>query len=231
MTKEIIFSFSGGMFPYYLGIASVLENYDLSDVIFSGTSGGCFPALLLNSHRNSNETFEKILKYIEGNDKQWVDVIKGFLEQELDEKDVSRNNGKLYIKLTKLNDYFIPEKVIVKKWTDKNDLAKCISVACFVPYITGSGLSTTYRGHNIVDGFFSNTSTIPVTKNSNMTFKLNKWRSFDISSIIPTSDTKKLRNMFEDGVNDTKKHIHEIDNFLNPVKEIVNKNGDNFQKT
>ena len=46
--KHISFSVSAGAYPYLMGVACYLqEHYDLSNVHFSGASGGTFPALLL----------------------------------------------------------------------------------------------------------------------------------------------------------------------------------------
>ena len=74
MNVEIIFSYSGGMFPYYLGIAEVLQDYDLSEVVYSATSGGCFAPLLLNSKRDIRKTFDKILDTIKNNNKTWEEI-------------------------------------------------------------------------------------------------------------------------------------------------------------
>ena len=46
--KELCFAGSGGLYPYYLGIAHFIKNnYDLDDVIFTGLSGGCFSVIPL----------------------------------------------------------------------------------------------------------------------------------------------------------------------------------------
>ena len=46
--KHISFSVSAGAYPYLMGVACYLaENYDLSNIHFSGASGGTFPAMLL----------------------------------------------------------------------------------------------------------------------------------------------------------------------------------------
>ena len=71
MTVEVIFSHAGSMFAYYLGIAEVLQKYDLSDVVFSGTSGGCFPCILLNSKNDIREFFEDILNCVKTSKDSW----------------------------------------------------------------------------------------------------------------------------------------------------------------
>jgi len=231
MTKEVIFSYCGGMFSYYFGIASVLqEKYDLSDVVFSATSGGSFAPLLLNSKRDIKQVFSDIIDFIDGNQDSWEDIIYNFLKQELTEEDVKNNNGKLIVKFTKLNDYLLPEKVLVKKWDNKEDLAKCISAACFVPLISGNKLYTKYRESNIIDGFFSNTSVSPVTDNENIVFRVDKWRFMSYASMIPTNDIPWLKSMFELGILDANKHKDEIDSVLTPLKENDSKNGDKIQQ-
>jgi hypothetical protein len=57
---QLGFGGCGGMYNYFLGVASVLqEEYDLRDVIFSGVSAGCFPALVLALGMDVKEFFFK----------------------------------------------------------------------------------------------------------------------------------------------------------------------------
>lgn len=228
MTKEIIFSYCGGMFPYYLGIASVLQNkYDLSDVVYSATSGGSFAPLLLNSKRDIADSFQKILNFIESNNNSWEKIIYEFLEEELTEEDVLLNNDKINIKLTRVNDFFLPEKVLVKRWDNKQDLAKCISASCFVPLLCGNKFYSEYRGNKIIDGFFASTSTIPVTDHPNIIFRIDKWRMLNPANMIPSNDTSWLKSIFELGKFDAEQHSDEIENLLNPLKENNTQNDTN----
>ena len=126
MTVEVVFSHSGSMFAYYLGIAEVLQDYDLTDVIFSGTSGGVFPCILLNSKNCIREFFDQILEYVKDSSGSWEHIIRDFLNKYLSQQDVEANQNKFMCKLTKLNDFFLPEKVKVSKWTDKQDFVDCI---------------------------------------------------------------------------------------------------------
>ena len=121
MPKEIIFSYSGGMFPYYLGIAEVLQEYDLSDAVYSGTSGGCFAPLVLNAGKSPREVFEKILLALQKAKEPWERIIKEFIKEEFTEEELMRNNRVLTVKLCKLNPFFIPSKVTVDTWKDTSD--------------------------------------------------------------------------------------------------------------
>lgn len=57
---QLGFGGCGGMYNYFLGVASVLqEEFDLRDVIFSGVSAGCFPALVLALGMDVKEFFFK----------------------------------------------------------------------------------------------------------------------------------------------------------------------------
>ena len=59
--KQVIFGGCGGLYNYFLGIASVLqEKYDLSNIIFGGSQAGCFPAILLSNNINVNNFFTEI---------------------------------------------------------------------------------------------------------------------------------------------------------------------------
>ena len=50
---QITFGGCGGFYPYFLGVASVIQRHFITDnVIFSGSSAGCFPSLLLALKKN-----------------------------------------------------------------------------------------------------------------------------------------------------------------------------------
>ena len=219
MTVEVIFSHSGSMFAYYLGIAEVLQKYDLSDVVFSGTSGGCFPCILLNSKNNIREFFEDILNCVKTSKDSWENVIRDFLTEYLSEDDIEANKGKFTCKLTKLNDFFLPEKVKVSKWTDKQDFVDCIVASCYVPIMCGNKFYIEYRDQKIVDGFFSGASNEPVTENKHILLSPSKWRYVNPSWLLPSKDTVWLKSLYELGYNDALANIKDISSVLKPNKE------------
>lgn len=48
MRKNLHFGGCGGLYPYFLGVALYIQkNYNLDNVIFTGSSAGCFPALCM----------------------------------------------------------------------------------------------------------------------------------------------------------------------------------------
>lgn len=58
---HIKFNGAGGHYSYLAGIASILQKYfDLSDVIFSGYSAGCVPAVMCCLDLNIEKEFKKI---------------------------------------------------------------------------------------------------------------------------------------------------------------------------
>ena len=219
MTVEVIFSHAGSMFAYYLGIAEVLQKYDLTDVVFSGTAGGCFPCILLNSKNNIREFFDEILDAVKIPNYSWENIIRDFLTEYLSQEDIESNKGKFTCKLTKLNDFFLPEKVKVSKWTDKEDFIDCIVASCYVPGVSGNKLYMEYRGNKVVNGFFSGTSSEPVTENAYMLFSSNKWRYINPTWLLPSKDAVWLKSLYELGYNDALANIKDISAVLKPNKE------------
>lgn len=220
MTIEVVFSYCGSMFGYYLGIAEMLQKYDLTDVVFSGTSAGCFPCILLNAKRDIRDIFNQILEHIKVNpDKNWDTLVTEILEKHIDDKDIENNQGKLYCKLTKLNSFLMPEKAVMSKWENKQDFVDCITSACFVPMLSAKGLYKMYRNEKVLDGSFSGTSSKPVTENPYILFYPNKWRYTNPVWMLPTQDVGWLKAMYELGYNDALVNIKEIEAVLNPVKE------------
>ena len=202
MTVEVIFSHAGSMFAYYLGIAEVLQKYDLSDVVFSGTSGGCFPCILLNSKNDIREFFEDILNCVKTSKDSWENVIRDFLTEYLSEDDIEANKGKFTCKLTKLNDFFLPEKVKVSKWTDKQDFVDCIVASCYVPIMCGNKFYIEYRDQKIVDGFFSGASNEPEQKINIYCsillglVKTSQTLSADVEIVVSNSILFSIRNTY-----------------------------------
>jgi hypothetical protein len=226
MTVEVVFSHSGSMFAYYLGIAEVLQDYDLTDVEFSGTSGGCFPCILLNSGRNIREFFDTILDFIKDSEGNWQHTIKEFLTQYITDEDIEKNQNKFHCKLTKLNQYLLPEKVVVNSWKDKQDFIDCIVAACYVPIMSGGSLYLDYRGQKIIDGFFSGTSSETVTNNESILFYPNKWRYTNPTWMLPSNDVQWLKALYELGYNDALQNIEDINQTLkmNKEKELETQN-------
>jgi hypothetical protein len=55
---QLTFGGCGGMYNYFLGVAAVIqEEFELDNVLFSGASAGCFPALLLALGLDIEEEF------------------------------------------------------------------------------------------------------------------------------------------------------------------------------
>lgn len=221
MSTEVIFSHSGGMFPYYLGIAEVLQQYDLTDVVFSATSGGCFAPIVLNAGKSPREVFNKIIQDIEGNNQSWEQIIRDFLEKEFTEEELLQNNRRLSIKLAKLNEFLLPEKVNVDHWENKEDIVDCVTAACYVPMLCGSKFYYNYRGSNIVDGFFAGTSSLPVTTHKNILFTIDKWRRVSPTWLIPSTDVAWLTGMYELGVMDAVGNKEELLKVLKEKEKIL----------
>lgn len=220
MTVEVVFSHSGTMFAYYMGIAEILQKYNLTDVVFSGTSGGCFPCILLNSKRDIRDFFGQIMEYIKvNNDKNWDNLITSILEQCIDDEDVKSNQNKFYCKFSKLNGMVLPEKIVVSNWTSKQDFIDCIASACFIPMVSDNKMYKVYRNEKVLDGFFSGTSSKPYTDNPYILFHPNKWRFINPAWMLPSKDIEWLKAMYELGYNDALANIKDIETLLKPIKE------------
>jgi len=58
----IFFHEGAGLFPYYIGISTYLqENYDLRNTSFAGCSTGCFPAIALSAKICDGRFYSKVL--------------------------------------------------------------------------------------------------------------------------------------------------------------------------
>jgi hypothetical protein len=225
MTTEIVFGHGGTFFAYYLGIAKYMkETLDLSDVVYSGTSAGNLPCILLCAEKNIDKVFRTILGYIAGyaKTKTWEEIIRMTLNDIIREDDIPKLNDKYHCKMTKIGRFYFPGKAYTKTWKNKEDLVDCVTAACFVPGLCGNKLSLPYRGESVLDGFFTGTSEANVTESERtLLIKANKWRNTLISSYLPNDDLAYLSSLYTLGYCDAKKNKEEFDFLLKEEEEIL----------
>ena len=218
---EVIFSYAGGLYPYLMGVAEVLQEMELEDIIYSCTSAGCIPAVLLNSRKNIKETFNEMIKE-DLSKGTWEEIIRKNLEKYISEEDFIANKGKVICKLSKLNTFLVPEPVTVSEWTSRKDFIDCIVASCYVPFLCGNKLFLNYRGEKVLDGFFSKASSEPVTTLPNIYIHPEIWRPMKKHWYIPSSDKEWMRTLYTWGVEDANKNLKDFLSNMNKELELKN---------
>ena len=162
--RQLVFGGTGGMYNYSLGIASVIqENFkeELKDTLITGTSGGCFSALVLSLDMDVQnilkELNEPILNEVNkcklGAFYNFNDISRKFSLEYLNKFDKNayqKANGKLHCCMTDIPSC---KPHIISDWKSNKDLINGIMASSFVPLFDKFKLTEQFRGNRYIDGY------------------------------------------------------------------------------
>jgi hypothetical protein len=223
---EIIFAGSGGMYPYYFGISEILQqHFDLSDVFFSATSGGCYAPMFLSSNKNIVEYFKKIQDYIfneleesyTGTFFKLNKIIFDLTKKIFNTNDILKINNKFVCRCSLIKNISNPyswKAVYFNKWDNVEDFANCIKASSYLP-IYGTELLSKYKGNYYADGIFTHNTKESVSNLPSFVFNLDKWRKIPISWYHVYNDYQWGNKLYKMGKEDAIKNLDEIKDFFN----------------
>lgn len=209
---QIGFGGCGGMYNYFLGVASVLqEEYDLEGVIFSGVSAGCFPAMVLALGMDVKEFFFKEnLPLIEraaacsfAGLGKWIPLVRASTLAMLPPDAFERADKKLYFSVTEVPSL---TNHVLTTWTSNEDMVDCMLCSGHVPLYTPS-LAARYRGKRFVDGGLSNNSPIVHPDRPHKMLQIWKWRWISPTWVLVTTSADWALELFRMGREDALKNL------------------------
>ncbi|TMW65706.1 hypothetical protein Poli38472_008348 [Pythium oligandrum] len=213
---QIGFGGCGGMYNYFLGVASVLqEEYDLENVIFSGVSAGCFPATILSLGIDVKEFFFKEnIPLIEDAAQstyaglgRWIPMVKKNMLDMLPPDAYKKVDKKLYFSITEIPNL---QNHLVTSWESNEDMVDCMLTSAHVPLYTTS-LVSSYRGKKFVDGGLSNNTPLAHPDRPHKVFQIWKWRWISPTWVLVTTDADWAVQLFHMGREDALKNLHEVE--------------------
>ncbi|KAL4129928.1 hypothetical protein PRIC2_005934 [Phytophthora ramorum] len=213
---QLGFGGCGGMYNYFLGVASVLqEEYDLRDVIFSGVSAGCFPAMVLALGMDVKEFFfRENVPLIEDAAKRsyaglgkWIPMVKLNMLQMLPSDAYQHVDKKLYFSLTEVPAL---RNHLLTTWTSNEEMVDCMLCSAHVPLYTTS-LAASYRGKRFMDGGLSSNTPVVFPDAPHKVFQIWKWRWFSPTWVLVTTNADWATELFRMGREDATKNLHEVD--------------------
>lgn len=223
---HIRFNGAGGHYPYLLGIANVLQkNYNLENVIFSGYSAGCIPALLLCLGLDiQNEIYNINIPLLTELKKYKTKTYFNFLpclEQILINRFNSISND-LYIKANNrmhCNLTHIPslKNHIYCNYTSNEDLVKCNMASGHIPFYNNK-LLYTYRNNYYIDGGLAKKFDGDcLFKNDNMfclEIKTSMFRTLETSFVFISSELEYSNYLYNLGIKDATDNLFYFDLYL-----------------
>jgi len=210
----------GGHYSYMLGVFSILqEKYDLSNVVFSGSSAGCIPVLLCTLNLNINKLFTEInipfltelQSYKLKSFYNFLPTLKKYLVKQLDNnpKHYINANNKLYCHLThipSLNNH------IISTYYNNDDLINCVLTSGHIP-VYSNCIFQKFRNNYYIDGAIYNNIVLDDDYHL-IDIQTNKWRNINTSSLFISSCKDYSFELFNLGKIDALNNLDEFNNIL-----------------
>jgi predicted patatin/cPLA2 family phospholipase len=220
---QLIFAGGGGKYNYSLGVLQYIqENFDLSDVVVSGSSSGCFPAVVAVSGLDSETMFEswnvpllnEVNRHTFGATAIWNRIVRSYTTKHIPPNTYMRANGRLFIQLTKFPSF---EGELVSDWKSHNDMLDAMMASSFVPIFDMFKLTAKFRGNRFIDGSISDRNPTPFNSEiPSFVVRADMWRKMPNSYFWCWSDEAHARKLFAWGKEDAEKNIKEISKVLPP---------------
>ena len=222
MRKNLHFGGCGGLYPYFLGVAHYIQkNYNLDNVIFTGSSAGCFPALCMAMEKDIDLLYnEWNIPFLQDVNQtklgpmwNWYDLLRKHTYKHLPD---NIDNLKLNIWITKTPNLTTGwQTELVKKWSSKEDLIDCMVASGYVP-IYGKSLTTTFRKSKCIDCCIHSNSHSNTNSNSYKKLEIDMWRPMKKLWYFCSSNIEWSNKLYLWGQNDAKDHKDELDEFFIP---------------
>lgn len=223
---------SGGYYSYYLGIASVLqEHFDLSNVVFTGVSGGTMVNLFLALEMNIHEVFKdwnvpllnKVGEYKFGALFNWNKTALEHFKRMVPDDAHETIKGRYYVFTT---EFYYTKKWkcrMIGDWDNNDELGEAILASCQVPVLLGGNITTEYKGQRFIDGYFSYEPELNEHDSNMPSIKIyaNSWRPYKTTWLWCWTSVEWHQKIFDWGREDANNNMKYFKEFLMPKKNIL----------
>ena len=217
---QVSFAGSGGMYHYYLGIAKILQDhFELDNVIFGGTSGGCFPALFLLLNQDidkihyelNHEILAETSSYWLGSLFNWNETVRRHVMKYLPDDAHIRACDRLFVSMTRLYPW---GNEIVSKWSSVEDLVNCVQCSSFIPVVFEPKIWHWHRDARYIDGGFTNNKVQIHPEKPHIYITTTMWREVSYNWVWCYSDALWAEQLYKWGKEDATDHIEELAQIL-----------------
>ena len=225
----IHFTGCGGLYPYYLGIASVIQEHFVVDdkTLISSSSAGCISSSLLICNKNINNYFYNEIKDfindLKANPSWRIFNINNIARNNLNNFFNKTENKNLYKEYNKKGIIFINEinrlklkNIGISNWDNNDDVINCMMASCYIPFYGPlDRITEFYKGKRCIDGNNYCDKNVNYLKNKLPTFIIDtRWRDINYNWYYFWGDFEWAEKLFNWGKDDAYEHINEISNIL-----------------
>ncbi|EQC32357.1 hypothetical protein SDRG_10104 [Saprolegnia diclina VS20] len=214
---QIGFGGCGGFYNYLLGVASVVqEHFDLSSAIFSGSSAGCFPALVLALGLDVKTFFHEPNMALIRDAKRktyhglgsWIPLTKEHMLQTLAPDAYQIADKRFYCSVTKVPSL---QNELITSWSCNEDMVDCMLTSGHVPLYHPNWVKE-FRGQKYIDGSVSNNAPVPhADAFPSHVFQIRAWREIWPHWVLVSTNSDWAYEQFQMGRSDTLAHMHELE--------------------
>ena len=222
---HIHFGGCGGSYSYLFGLATYLQqNYDLSDVIFSGISAGnimCVLCILNIDIEKMHELINiplliKLQNYKLKAFCNFIPEIKQIMLKILneDKNNYRKITNRLFINITHIPSF---RNRIISEFYSNEDLVDCIMASCHIPFYNTSFFYN-FRNKYYIDGYISSDDSFVncyLGKNYiTLKFNITTFRELENNFLFISTCDKLSCKLFKYGYYDIQENIIKYHNYL-----------------
>lgn len=220
---QITFGGCGGLYSYFLGIASFLQQrFHLNAAIFSGASAGCFPALLLSLEMDIEHAFlssyhQDLLREARGHPLgsffRFIPLVRKHTLRILDKGAYHVATNRFFCSLTE-----VPwmNNRLQGEYRSNEELVDCMVASGFIS-IYGNTWTHAFRNRNYIDGSVSNNIPLPLGRDAkHLVFQVWKWRWINPAWFHISTCSDWTAQLFRWGKQDAMAHYHDLCQVLIP---------------
>ncbi|KAI9992016.1 hypothetical protein PInf_017396 [Phytophthora infestans] len=185
---QLGFGGCGGMYNYFLGVASVLqEEYDLQSM----DAKEFF-------FKENVPLIEEAAECSYAGLGKWIPMVKRNMLKVLPSDAYKHADKNLYFSVTEVPAL---RNHLLTTWTSNEEMVDCMLCSAHVPLYTTS-LAASYRGKRFVDGGLTNNNPVPHPDAPSKVFQIWKWRWFAPTWVLVTTNSDWAVELFRMGRED-----------------------------
>ena len=215
--KKIVSISPGGIQGFYfMGIMDFIkENYDLSDVFFTGASAGAWVSLFSSYKYNTTDFVQEILNCNFSNTKTIMELqltFKKIILEKYQNKDFILEN--IFLGVTVLKGFKFSTNIFYN-FENLEDAIDCCIASSHIPFLTG-GIINKYNNEISFDGGFSNSPYLDINNtifniNPSLWNKKEEKKDFINYHELTINSNHNFTQLYNKGYNNAKKNKKKLD--------------------